>query len=325
MYLRCSSSVVAPTHCIWPRESAGFIMLEMSMPPPPPPPRPMAPAPTSVWISSIMRMRSSSPTTSSSSLVTRFSSSPRSLAPAMSRPMSSETMRLSTRKSGHLPETMRTARPAPIAVLPTPGSPSRMGLFLRRRARISTQRATSLSRPITGSILPLRASSVRSVPNSSSMDSCSPFWPALPALPAAFAADTLAPLSGGVPFSALSSVCSCASAPSRSFMGSSPSARIMSLTPSSTSSSASRMCSALMYWWERRWLSLTASSKARLAPIENGTSLVGRMPPRGAERAFFTCATAAGSLIVVPRYPPEESLTPSAISPRRSCAVPTSV
>jgi hypothetical protein len=45
--------------------------------------------------------------------------------------------------------TMAYARPSAIAVLPTPGSPRRMGLFLERRARICITRPTSCSRPNT--------------------------------------------------------------------------------------------------------------------------------------------------------------------------------
>ena len=52
--------------------------------------------------------------------------------------------------------------PSTIAVLPTPGSPTSTGLFLLRRARIETTRSISSSRPMTGSSLPARASSVRS-------------------------------------------------------------------------------------------------------------------------------------------------------------------
>jgi len=51
-----------------------------------------------------------------------------------------------------------------MAVLPTPGSPIRAGLFLVRRERICTTRRTSSSRPITGSSLPWRARAVRSRP-----------------------------------------------------------------------------------------------------------------------------------------------------------------
>ena len=50
-----------------------------------------------------------------------------------------------------------------MAVLPTPGSPISTGLFLVRRARIWIARRISSSRPITGSSLPERARSVRSL------------------------------------------------------------------------------------------------------------------------------------------------------------------
>ena len=51
-----------------------------------------------------------------------------------------------------------------MAVLPTPGSPMRTGLFfvLRERMRITSR--ISVSRPITGSSLPARAISTRSLP-----------------------------------------------------------------------------------------------------------------------------------------------------------------
>mmetsp|Transcript_2299 Transcript_2299/g.5769 ORF Transcript_2299/g.5769 Transcript_2299/m.5769 type:complete len:218 (-) Transcript_2299:920-1573(-) len=168
MYLRCSSSVVAPMHCSSPRASAGFSRLEMSRPPPPPPPRPTAPAPTSVCTSSTMRMMSPSSRHSAISLVTRFSSSPRSLAPATMRPTSSDRIRLRSRKSGTaapsswVPRTMAHARPSAMAVLPTPASPSRMGLFLVRRARICAMRWICFSRPKIGSVLPCLYSSLRS-------------------------------------------------------------------------------------------------------------------------------------------------------------------
>jgi hypothetical protein len=45
---------------------------------------------------------------------------------------------------GHLPSTMRLARPSAMAVLPTPASPTSSGLFLRRRQRICTTRSSSL-------------------------------------------------------------------------------------------------------------------------------------------------------------------------------------
>ena len=51
--------------------------------------------------------------------------------------------------------------------MPTPGSPIRQGLFLLLRERIWITLLISSSLPITGSILPCFASSVKSLPNSS--------------------------------------------------------------------------------------------------------------------------------------------------------------
>ena len=51
-----------------------------------------------------------------------------------------------------------------MAVLPTPASPMSTGLFLVRRESTWMTRRISLSRPITGSSLPARAISVRSLP-----------------------------------------------------------------------------------------------------------------------------------------------------------------
>ena len=61
---------------------------------------------------------------------------------------------------------MRLARPSARAVLPTPASPTYSGLFLRRRHRIWMVRSTSSARPTSGSILPLRAISLRLLANS---------------------------------------------------------------------------------------------------------------------------------------------------------------
>ena len=60
---------------------------------------------------------------------------------------------------------MRSAKPSTTAVLPTPASPVRIGLFWRRRIRMSTIWRISSSRPTIGSISPLRACSVRSTAN----------------------------------------------------------------------------------------------------------------------------------------------------------------
>ncbi len=116
MYLRYSSSVVAPTQCSSPRASAGLSMLPASMAPS------ALPAPTMVCSSSMKTMVW--PWSFASSLSTFFSrssNSPRYFAPASSAAMSSASTRLFFRVSGTSPEMMRWASPSTIAVLPTPG------------------------------------------------------------------------------------------------------------------------------------------------------------------------------------------------------------
>ena len=155
-YCWYSFKVVAPMHWSSPRERAGFRMLAASMAPP------VAPAPTRVWISSMNS--TTSPELSTTSLMTLFrrsSNSPWYLAPAINAPMSSEKTVLFFRFSGTSPLTTRWARPSTMAVLPTPGSPMRIGLFFVRRDRICSTRRISSSRPITGSSLPAFASSLR--------------------------------------------------------------------------------------------------------------------------------------------------------------------
>ena len=156
MYLRYSSRVVAPTQCSSPRASAGLSMFEASMDPS------AAPAPTRVWISSMNRMISPARfSTSLSTALSRSSNSPRYLAPATSEPRSRAITCLPLRVEGTSPLTMRCASPSTMAVLPTPGSPMSTGLFLVRRESTWMMRRTSSSRPITGSSLPRRATSVR--------------------------------------------------------------------------------------------------------------------------------------------------------------------
>ena len=122
-----------------------------------------APVPTSVCSSSINSKTSpSAEVTSCNKAFNRSSNSPRNLAPATRAPRSRDRSRLSIRLSGTSPFTMRSARPSAIAVLPTPGSPIRTGLFLVRRESTWTVRRISSSRPITGSSLPMRAASVKS-------------------------------------------------------------------------------------------------------------------------------------------------------------------
>ena len=92
------------------------------------------------------------------------SNSPRNLAPATNAPISSSNIDLSFKEVGTSLATIRLANPSIIAVLPTPGSPIRTGLFLVLRDNILMIRLISSSRPITGSILPSRASLTTSRP-----------------------------------------------------------------------------------------------------------------------------------------------------------------
>ena len=140
-----------------PRASAGLSMLAASTAPS------AAPAPTSVCSSSMKRMMPpSAPSISLSTALSRSSNSPRYLAPAMSAPRSSARICLSLSDSATSPVAMRSAMPSTMAVLPTPGSPMSTGLFFVRRDSTCMARRISSSRPMTGSSLPLRASSVRS-------------------------------------------------------------------------------------------------------------------------------------------------------------------
>ena len=142
-----------------PRASSGLIMLPASMAPS------AAPAPTMVCSSSMKVITSPSASVISfSTAFRRSSNSPRYLAPATIEPRSRAMTRLSFSPSGTSPAMMRLARPSTMAVLPTPGSPMSTGLFLVRRERTWMTRRISSSRPMTGSSLPWRASSVRSRP-----------------------------------------------------------------------------------------------------------------------------------------------------------------
>ena len=158
MNLRYSSIVVAPTSWNSPRASWGFRMLAASTAPS------AAPVPMIVCSSSIKRMMLPAATTSSIVFLIRSSKSPRYLVPATMLVRSSAINRFCLSWGGTSISTIRLAIPSAIAVLPTPASPIRQGLFLVRRVRIWSTRSISFSRPITGSIFPCRASSVRSRP-----------------------------------------------------------------------------------------------------------------------------------------------------------------
>src|SRR6266571_4592346 len=160
MCSRYSSSVVAPTMRSSPRASIGLSMLLASIAP-----SPVAPAPTTVCSSS-MKVMTAPPASliSFRTALSLSSNSPRYFAPATIAPRSRATSRLPRRDSGTSPATTRCASPSTTAVLPTPGSPMSTGLFFVRRDSTWITRRISASRPMTGSILPSRARSVRSTP-----------------------------------------------------------------------------------------------------------------------------------------------------------------
>mmetsp|Transcript_9390 Transcript_9390/g.34442 ORF Transcript_9390/g.34442 Transcript_9390/m.34442 type:complete len:374 (+) Transcript_9390:1564-2685(+) len=161
-----SSSVVAPMHWKSPRARAGFSRLAASMEPS----SLAVPDPISKCISSMNNRMFSSFVTSSITFWTRSSKSPRYLVSATSRPSCRHITRFPTRRFGTCPSTMRCARPSTIAVLPTPGSPTRQGLFFLRLTRIRIIRLSSSCLPIIGSSLPAMACAVRSTPHCSRVD-----------------------------------------------------------------------------------------------------------------------------------------------------------
>ena len=159
IYWRYSSRVVAPIQCNSPLASIGLSKLPASIAPS------VLPAPTIVWISSMKRIIS--PLEFFTSLRTAFnlsSNSPLYLAPATRAPISRANTFLSFNASGTSPFTILWARPSTTAVLPTPGSPIRTGLFFVFLERILITFLISLSLPITGSSLPSLALSTRSWP-----------------------------------------------------------------------------------------------------------------------------------------------------------------
>ena len=149
-------------HCMVPRARAGFSMLAASIEPG------VEPAPMRVCISSMKMMTSGFCSISLMSARMRSSNCPRYFVPATTPVKSRVTTRLLKRIGDVIRFTMSCASPSTIALLPTPGSPMRIGLFFFRLPNISLTRCISFSRPTTGSSLPSAAAFVRSVPKLSS-------------------------------------------------------------------------------------------------------------------------------------------------------------
>ena len=120
-----------------------------------------------VWSSSMNKIISPAFLASSITFLTRSSNSPRYFVPATIRPKSNETTRLRDNFSGTSWPIICCANPSTIAVLPTPGSPVRTGLFLVRRDNIWIIRLISFSLPTTGSSFLSFASHVKSRPKRS--------------------------------------------------------------------------------------------------------------------------------------------------------------
>ena len=156
-YFVYSSLVVAPISWKSPLANTGFKILDASIAPSEPP------APMIVWISSINKIIESSCVASVTMRFIRSSNSPRNFVPAITFVRSKDKILLFLRILGILPSAILCARPSTIAVLPTPGSPIRHGLFFVLLQRTCIRRSISLSRPIIGSSFPSMAFSVRSV------------------------------------------------------------------------------------------------------------------------------------------------------------------
>ena len=125
----------------------------------------------------------------------RSSNSPRYFVPATKEPISSIIKRFLAMSAGTSPATIFCAKPSAIAVLPTPGSPIKTGLFFVRRDKIWMTRLTSAERPTTGSMRWSRACCVKSRANESSVGvpSCACWLPRRPPRPSFLRAVSLIP------------------------------------------------------------------------------------------------------------------------------------
>ena len=118
-------------HLRLPFARAGLSKLEASNVPP------LAdPAPIIVWISSINKIEFFCSAKSFNTSFSLCSKSPLYFVPAIKAPKSSEYITLPSSTSGISFSTIFFANPSAIAVLPTPASPTKRGLFFRLLQRI---------------------------------------------------------------------------------------------------------------------------------------------------------------------------------------------
>ena len=151
-----SSRVVAPMIWISPLAKAGLNILEASIEPLDPP------APIIVWISSMKRIIDLSSSTSAIRALILSSNCPLYLVPATIEAKSNITTLLSNKILLTLRCEILSANPSAIEDLPTPASPSNIGLFFFLLERIWETLSISLSLPTIGSNLPSSAYLVKS-------------------------------------------------------------------------------------------------------------------------------------------------------------------
>mmetsp|Transcript_29626 Transcript_29626/g.89135 ORF Transcript_29626/g.89135 Transcript_29626/m.89135 type:complete len:375 (-) Transcript_29626:140-1264(-) len=290
-----------------PRASAGFKMLPASMAPS------AAPAPTNVWSSSMNKIVFVSADASATTSRSRSSNSPRYLVPATSSAISSVWTRQSRSFLGTSPSAMRCARPSAMAVLPTPGSPTRHGFDLRRRRRICTARAISGLRPTHGSSSSSRAICVRSTPTDASV---------VPRSSPSAPTPTREPLARRASF-AMASASASTSTPSAS----------SAARPSDASSRATANSKCSERTSSQAMASASATARLKQA-LDLGVKGSGSSSRRKSSAALPPRPLASGA------PPPTAPRTPSAVTPnwsrafrafsgdwrqpKRTCSVPTS-
>ena len=234
----------------------------------------------------------------------RSSNSPRYLEPAISPGRSSVRILLSFIVSGTTPDAILCASPSTTAVFPTPGSPTRQGLFFVRRLNTCIRRYISFSRPITGSSFPSSARRVISVQNCSVIEppfapSWSSSWYSFGSMPEAFI------ISSKIFCRLILSVI-----------------RILAAAQSTSRIMARRRCSVPV---SEQWSLAASPPLSSRIPSNRGLSF-GFAPPRtspaGAISSSIKCRTFSSSTPFLARICPATPLY-SLRSPKSRCSVPT--